>query len=234
MWPKSKQFVARYKVQDLVPEKVSRAVFVGESPHRDEVAPESPSERSPFRGVAGREWWSELAKFLSHPLAMRPVPPRATLMQVCEELEIAVMNAVQYPLDPKIMLHQGRESAPVVQIGFEKGVGEQSYKAVYRQDLHPNPVESAIADLASRLTELKGAPAQIVCLGNDSRWFVERAVQEIPVDAPLVQKPVLTIPHPSSWWRNSAYRARAVEVLGNMLVRRKERPGRAPEPPIGL
>lgn len=215
-WPRSEQFNRRYRVLDLIPEDVAssrlKAIFIGESPHRDEVAPESAAERSPFRGVAGREWWAELVRFTGDPIVTRPVPPRKVLLEICSELQIGVMNAVQFPIDRKIMMHQGDASDPVVQLGFDKSTGSTSYKAVFKVQGQDGPVGSALDDLRARLQPLARPGIQWVCLGNDSRWFVERIHSEFSG-----LKPLLTIPHPSSWWRNAAYKARAVETLQALL-----------------
>ena len=83
-WPKSEAYVSRFRVPDLIPPQTEihelKAIFIGESPHRDEVLSEDPGERSPFRGVAGREWWTELSRFMKKPSSMRPVPPRNELL----------------------------------------------------------------------------------------------------------------------------------------------------------
>jgi hypothetical protein len=216
-WPPHEDFAERFCVPDLVPSSGRlRAVFIGESPHRDEVAPKDAALRSPFRGVAGREWWAELVKLAGSDLTVRPVPPRPALESLCSALGIAVMNAVQYPIDPKIVLHQGDSAAPKMHLGFEKGSGEASYKAVFKQG-GSNPVFRAIADLAARLQALGDHEAQVVCLGNDSRWFVERALALLPEGGALTRRPAVTIPHPSSWWRNAAYRTRAVQALTQLL-----------------
>ncbi len=214
-WPKTKPFAERFRVEDLVPRDVKpgefRAVFIGESPHRDEVAPDSASERSPFRGVAGREWWSALSRYLKAPYDGKKVPPRSELLRLCSELRIAVMNAVQYPIDPKIELHQGEKSSPILQLGFHKATGEGSYKTVFKRG-QKNPVTEAIDDLASRLRYFEDSDAALVCLGNDSRWFVEKALQKLGWERELV-----TIPHPSSWWRNAGYKSRAIDFLEQEL-----------------
>ncbi len=211
-WPFQRAYAARYRVPDLLPgTKRVRAVFVGESPHRDEVAPESAGERSPFRGMAGREWWSALAKFQRHPLVAKPVPPRAELEALCRELGVAVLNAVQFPLDPKISLHTGESAVPARELGFAKDKGATGYKAVLKTGGKQNPVEQAIRDLQARLLPWVEAGVPVVCLGNDSRWFVERAV-----GAEGAAK-LLTIPHPSSWWRNGENRRRALSTLDQLL-----------------
>ena len=215
------KYAQRFLVPDLLPPKSSlsslRAIFIGESPHRDEVLPEDSRERTPFRGIAGREWWAELTKFQVSPVQTRPVPNRKVLLEICAELQFALMNAVQFPIDPKITLHQGAKSSPHDQLGFEKGAGATGYKAVYKEDLDHNPVRHAILDLTRRLCLLKESHAQIVCLGNDSRWFVERAMELLPSNAAVLEKPLLMVPHPSSWWRKASYRTRAVDVLKELL-----------------
>ncbi len=222
-WPVSRAFVSRYRVDDLVPPPGEwsrlRAVFIGESPHKDEVAPEDPRERSPFRGMAGREFWTEVAKYLKAPGMTRPVPPRAELERICTELGMALMNAIQYPLDPKIALHYGEGCSPAEQLGFEKATGPRGYKAIAKKGGPGNAVDAAIRDLVQRLSKLQSARAQLVCLGNDSCWFVERAIAGLPAEAALLSQPVLTIPHPASWWRNAANRTRASETLRTLLAR---------------
>jgi hypothetical protein len=220
-WPKSKEFSDRFFVPDLVPDSGPgnrgplRAIFIGESPHRDEVSPEAPWERSPFRGVAGREWWEALSRYLAQPIVMRPVPRREVLEESCSELGIAVMNAVQYPIDPKIVMHQGAACDPRAQLGFEKGAGPFGYRAVLKAKGPDNAVAWAIQDLARRLEKLDAR--RIVCLGNDSRWFTEQAQQLLPESSPFRYAELQTIPHPSSWWRNADYRRRALEVLREIM-----------------
>lgn len=231
-WPASREFMNRFLVPDLIPagEGELRAVFIGESPHRDEVKPEKTRDRTPFRGVAGREWWSELSRFLAEPLP-REVPDREKLLDVCDELGVGVMNAVQYPIDSKIKLHQGEKASPVEQLGFDKSSGPTSYKKIYRESGSHGEVGTAIQDLAKRLQKLEDRRPRIVCLGNDSRWFTEKALSCLPEDSPLREQELLTIPHPSSWWRNASYRARAVVLLNELLSggkSRKTRPGEAP------
>jgi hypothetical protein len=220
-WPRFPKYSRRFRVPDLKPPggPGSRGnlvvIFVGESPHRDEVAPTDPRERTPFRGAAGRAWWSELAKFLKHPKEVRPVPPRPVLLEICAELRIAMINAVQFPLDPKIALHQGRQAAPIPNLGFEKGPGRLGYKAVWKKSGQKGPVGMAVSDLAKRLRPLQAGRARIVCLGNDSCWFVERALELLD---PAHEIRVSTVPHPSCWWRKASYRRRAIEALSSILT----------------
>jgi hypothetical protein len=133
------------------------------------------------------------------------------------------MNAVQFPLDPKIVLHQGDAAAPYPWLGFEKASGGRGYRAVFKA-APDGPVEAAIADLTARLERLAEAPAQVVCLGHDSRWFVEHARGRLPAGCALRSRELMTIPHPSSWWRNAEYRQRAVDAVDRLLGRRSCRP----------
>src|SRR5690349_20606081 len=50
----------RTSLSDLIP----RVVFVGESPHVNEVEPEALNERRPLCGAAGRQWWKLLGELL--------------------------------------------------------------------------------------------------------------------------------------------------------------------------
>lgn len=212
-------------VPDLLPPdlRAVKVVFIGESPHRDEVAPESEGERTPFRGMAGGEWWTALSRFLpesAQPKTMKPVPPRAELIEICEELSIAVLNAVQFPIDPKITLHQGESSHPRVRLGFEKGSGIWGYRAVFSASGYDGPVGLAICGLASRLMSFSEGEASLVCLGKDAEWFVKKALNLLQRDRSTTCKPWLRIDHPSSWRRNSAYRERAAKVLEDLLSKK--------------
>ena len=224
MWPLSRKYSARYRVEDLIPifsrsnfSKL-KAVFIAESPHKDEVSSENPRERSPFRGTAGKEWWGALSKIAGDQPISGEIPSREKLLEICFELGIVVMNAVQFPLDPKITLHQGHSCDPVEFLGFQKSSGPLGYKAVLknsdRKNSVNNPVGEAILDLRMRLEGLKKSNdvSIIVCLGNDSRWFVERAAQ-----GNLDDLKIQTIPHPSSWWRKAEYRSRALKLLEDLL-----------------
>ena len=218
MWPRTRTYGERYRVTDLVPSKKIKVIFIAESPHKDEVSSENPEERSPFRGIAGREWWGALSKFTRVKPPTREIPPRDQLLVICNELGIAVMNAVQFPLDPKITLHEGAECSPHQFLGFQKSSGPLGYKAVIKTGGQHNPVESAISDLRGRLIDLKRELKKsnqvliVVCLGNDSRWFVERATA-----ADFEGLEIQTIPHPSSWWRKAEYRSRALKLLEELL-----------------
>lgn len=214
-WPVRAEYVSRYRVPDLLPgaPEKARAVFVGESPHRDEVAPETPEERTPFRGMAGREWWSAVARLSGREIAVKPMPPRAVLEPLCRDLGIGLLNAVQYPLDPGITRHTGQDADPASALGFAKASGPTSYKRVFKEPARANPVAQAIDDLKARLAPFVEAGVPVVCLGNDSRWFVDQALAENAEALARVQ----VMPHPSSWWRNANNRTRAMNVLERVL-----------------
>ena len=214
-WPARAEYVRRYRVPDLLPgaPESARAVFVGESPHRDEVASETPEERTPFRGMAGREWWSAVAQLAGREIAVKPMPPRAVLEPLCQDLGIGLLNAVQYPLDPGITRHTGDDADPASALGCAKATGPTSYKRVFKEPARLNPVGQAIEDLRARLAPFVEAGVPVVCLGNDSRWFVDQALAENAEALARVQ----VMPHPSSWWRNANNRTRAMDVLGRVL-----------------
>ncbi len=214
-WPARAAYVSRFRVPDLLPgaPERARAVFVGESPHRDEVASDVTEERTPFRGMAGREWWSAVGRLSGREIPVKPMPPRAVLEPLCQELGIGLINAVQYPLDPGIVRHTGAEADPATALGFAKATGPTSYKRVFKEPANSNPVVQAIEDLRARLAPFVEAGVPVVCLGNDSRWFVDQALAENAEALARVQ----VMPHPSSWWRNANNRTRAMGVLGRVL-----------------
>ena len=191
-------YTTRYFVADLSPEQRPelsslpvRWVFVAESPHLAEVAPESRLVRRPLCGKAGREWWSMLAAVTGDRVPSNELSA-GELMAQCVRLRMAVLNAVQCPLDPKIMLHYGAAADPVKGLGFCK-VGEFSFKKQKKQPC----VEDAIANLRERLLHPSLAFAPVISLGNDAQWFVERALGE----KLGVGRNQRVIPHPSAWWR---------------------------------
>jgi hypothetical protein len=218
-WPRSARFRNRYRVDDLVPELASRrfrAIMIGESPHRDEVAPQDPAERSPFRGVAGRHWWAEVGRFLAEPARVPPIPPRAVLLDWCQELRIAIINSVQYPLDPRIVLHEGEDCSPEKQLGFAKVSGALSFRKSPRTIV-------AVRDLAGRLEPISESVGPVLCLGADARWFADRALALLPERAPLKHARIDTIPHPASWWRRPEYRKRARDALAEVFGQGRRR-----------
>jgi hypothetical protein len=180
------------------------ATFIGESPHKDEITPEKKIERSPFRGSAGRDWWAPIlacaGRHGPHMLS------RAEHEQVCHQLRIAVLNAVQYPIDPKISQHYPN-CVPREFLEFDKGTRDRTgngkgpcgYKTVFQDQDFAGTVGERIIDLTGRLERFSQMPAQIVCLGNDSRWFVSQAIQRLHPACALTSRPLETIPHPARW-----------------------------------
>jgi hypothetical protein len=228
----------RWLVPDLVPTGVElRAIFVGESPHKDEVKPKNKGERFPFRGSSGRSWWVEIFDCAALSLGATPlpalsdVPPRLELERVCRDLRIAVLNAVQYPIDPKITKHYP-SCVPREFLKFDKGTrdgkgmgngkGPFGYKTVLQVQDCVDPVGGRVSDLAWRLRRFGQMPAQVVCLGHDSKWFVNQAMRRLPQDCALARQPPETIPHPARWrfsghQSGKDYRADAVRVLKRLI-----------------
>lgn len=212
----------RYFVPDLTPRDRMElralrpwVVFVGESPHLSEVAPERKGDRRPLCGAAGRQWWSLLSELLEG----RPDPDVSLerILGFSARHGIAVMNSVQYPLDPKIAaVHP--QADPLENLGFSKAAGELGYK----RRKGGAAVRSAIGNLRRRLSDRRIGDAAIWCLGNDSEWFVRQALDGVDPSR-LAGK----VPHPSAWWRQGGLFGRiAREKLGTLLER-APRPGRA-------
>ena len=221
----------RWRVPDLVPNGVELcAIFVGESPHKDELKPEKKVERSPFRGSAGRRWWQEIFGCAGLQLQNdAQVPPKAELEYVCHKLRIAVLNAIQYPIDPRITKHYPA-CVPREYLKFDKGTRDRNgngkgpfgYKTVFDDQDCTDPVGEAIMDLARRLKFFSNMPAQIVCLGNDSQWFVRQAIRRLPAGCALWGQEPVTIPHPARWRFSSKllsknFRADAVHTLKQFI-----------------
>lgn len=202
----------RFLVPDLSPmdrpelrSVVPWVVFVGESPHVQEVEPETLRERRPLCGAAGRQWWQLLSEVAEG--APDSDVSRDRLLVFCQEQGIAVVNSVQYPLDPKIVAAYP-EADPVANLGFSKAAGKSGYKR-----LRDSPaVQGAIASLRARLSHPSLRGAEVWCLGNDSVWFTTRAL------AGTGREVSGKIPHPSAWWRRGGFYGRvAREKLGHLF-----------------
>lgn len=190
----------RYFVPDLSPHDRKslkgtrpKIVFVAESPHTSEVEPEEKNARRPLCGAAGRVWWGMLSEILEGERSEEVSLDR--LLDFCKRYDIIVMNAVQYPLDPKVAA-QYPEADPVKNLGIAKANGEFSFKK------KTNPtVQAAISDLRERLEDpaLHGAP--VWPLGNDAEWFVMQALGADEAKTRVAGK----IPHPSAWWRRGGH-----------------------------
>ncbi len=192
---------ARWLVPDLSPRDRAalagapvRYVFVAESPHVSEVEPEAVSERRPLCGMAGRKWWSALGDVLEG--AGGEDVSLEGMLALCSRHRIAVLNAVQYPIDEGIT-KSFPGADPLGSVGFSKNAGPHAYKKKERAA----QVDAAISDLRQRLLDPALSAAEIHCLGNDSEWFVSRALTPDERAARLRDK----IPHPSAWWRKGGH-----------------------------
>jgi len=177
---------ARHELRDL---KV-KVIFVAESPHTSEVEPEELAARRPLCGSAGRRWWSVLGDVLdanpSEDVSL------SRLLDLCRRHGVVVMNAVQYPLDPKIAAAYAAAD-PALNLGFHKGPGELSFK---KKKKTPE-LQSALSSLRARLSGPALEKAPVYCLGNDALWFVSEALGKDGARERIAGK----LPHPSAWWR---------------------------------
>lgn len=214
-WPKGTIYKKRFLVEDLSPEQrpllaslVPKLVFVAESPHVSEVEPLRLKERRPLCGSAGREWWSMVGRFVSDEDSKATDLER--LLLLCRRGRFAVMNAVQYPIDVKIVAHCGPQSDPIAALGFTK-VAPASYKKLKAGD----DVQAAIHALRERLVHPTVRRCPVVSLGLDAQWFVERALDAKSGGG----RHLMTIPHPSAWWRQGGkLRERARSQLEGLLA----------------
>ena len=204
----------RYLVPDLSPldrEALSRMrprfAFVAESPHLNEIQPEEKSERRPLCGMAGRQWWSLLSELLEG--EANPDVSLERLISLCLKHRIAVLNAVQFPLDPKISKkYPGAD--PIENLGFCKASGPYHYKKLKNSP----EVRKSLQSLRDRLNHPSLSASKVICLGNDAEWFVQRALLSPEEQARLGDR----IPHPSAWWRRGGLFGRiAREKLEGIL-----------------
>jgi hypothetical protein len=187
----------RYFVPDISPvdrpelkKLVPKIVFVAESPHISEVEPDVKAERRPLCGAAGRVWWKKLGEILQNESSDDVSLER--MEKLSSKNRIAVINAVQFPLDPKVAAKYP-EAEPVSNLGFAKAAGEYGYK---KQKKSPE-VQEAIQNLRKRLTDPSMKDAEVFPLGNDAEWFVSQALTPEEYQERVKGK----IPHPSAWWR---------------------------------
>lgn len=211
MHPVPKRDAPHYLVPDLSPRDRDalsgmkpRVIFVAESPHTSEIAPERLGERRPLCGAAGKKWWAALGEVLEGDSSEEVSLER--MLRLCREHGIALLNAVQVPLDQAVTKKEPAAD-PLKTVGFCKNTGPHSYRR-----LKDSPtVRSAIESLRNRL-ETPGLEAvPIHCLGNDAEWFVRRALG----DSPRIQG---KIPHPSAWWRKGGHFGRVAKgALAQLL-----------------
>lgn len=212
-WPKNAKYRDRYLVPDLSAEArpelkglKPRLIFVAESPHEAETAPADQGVRRPLCGRAGQSFWKMIGEQLGGQSSSDTSLER--LLELVRKGQFAVLNAVQYPLDPKITLYYGEAVDPVLQLGFSK-VPPASYKKLKST----REVECAVEELKRRLVHPSLRSAPIISLGNDAQWFVAQAVSPVGTGRHL-----MTIPHPSAWWRQGGkLREKAREKLELLL-----------------
>jgi hypothetical protein len=206
----------RYFVPDLSPMDRSSLhkvhpciIFIAESPHLNEIGPDECEQRRPLCGVAGKQWWGLLSELLEGEANSDVSLKR--LVEFCERHKIAVMNAVQYPLDPKIA-RSFPEAEPVKNLGFCKLSGPQGYKKMKTS----REVQESIQSLRNRLCDPGVEGAEVHCLGNDAEWFVYQALGPKEFEERVKEK----IPHPSAWWRqNGLFGQIAREKLSQIFTR---------------
>lgn len=171
-----------------------RFVFVAESPHRNEIEPEGEMERRPLCGMAGRKWWGALSEVIEGEANEDVSLER--MRRFCVSHGIAVLNAVQRPLD---------FADPIRILGFNKAPGPHHYKKMKNSP----EVCATLESLGERLCDprIRGLP--IHCLGNDAEWFVSRVLEQASCGE-LVLGP--KIPHPSAWWRRGGHFGRVAKA----------------------
>lgn len=196
---KSRLSRSRYFVPDLSPQQRPelsavrpRVVFVGESPHVREVEPQAAQERRPLCGPAGKAWWKALGEALEGDVSDDVSLER--MLRLCGRHSIAVINAVQLPLDPGIT-RVLPDADTVKLLGFSKAAGPAHYK---RRKAAPE-VRAAVALLRERLMHPSVLSAAVHPLGNDAEWFVREALAG---DASRIAR---KLPHPSAWWRRGGW-----------------------------
>lgn len=192
---------SRYFVPDLSPEfhlalrRVKpKYVFVAESPHIHEVSPELLEQRRPLCGAAGKKWWGSLGELLEGD--QHTDLSLESLLRFCAKHHVVILNAVQFPLDPKVS-QEFPEADPVKNLGFNKVSGPHSFKRLKEV----NVVVHRVQNLSQRLEHPSIRHLPIHSLGNDSEWFVKRALVELGQEERFGSK----IPHPSAWWRKGGY-----------------------------
>ena len=197
----------RYLVPDLTPEARQdlkrlkpRYIFVAESPHVNEVEPDEMDERRPLCGAAGRQWWGLLSQLKEGETNSDVSLDR--LIEVCKKYQIVVLNAVQYPLDPKVAV-KFPKADPVKNLGFNKVSGPFSYKKLKGAPV----VQNALSSLIERLDHPSLKKVPIFCLGNDALWFVTQALLPSSGVSRIQDK----IPHPSAWWRSGGLYGRVAK-----------------------
>ncbi len=201
---------ARVFVPDLTPEGqpksiafLPKLVFVAESPHVSEVSPPIEAERRPLCGKAGVAWWGALSEILEGKPAASLT--RVWMVDFCNRHHLAVMNAVQYPLDP-LASREVPEAEPSRTTGVSKAARADNYKR-----LKSNPeVQALLVSLRERLNHEGLAGCAVIPLGTDAEWFLKNAFSAEEYSRRVRKK----LAHPSAWWRRGGLFGRqAREVL---------------------
>jgi len=201
---------SRFHVPDLTPRDRPeleglrfRYVFVAESPHISEIEPETESERRPLCGAAGKVWWNALSETLTG--VSNENLSLEYFLKFCRKHRIAIANAVQVPLDPKVM-RLFPDADPMRTLGFSKEMGPRHYKKA--------SLEKVLADLRRRLSDPGLQGAKVVTLGNDADWFIRAALPQDDFERIYAGK----VAHPSAWWRRGGHFGRVSrETLKTLL-----------------
>ena len=203
----------RFFVPDLSPSAhpelgVPRLLFVAESPHVSEVEPAARAARRPLCGAAGRVWWSALSELLEG--AADDDVSLDHLRTFCRKHRIAVLNAVQQPLDQKIV-RTFPDADPRRTLGFDKGPGEHHYK---KQKGEP-ALARILKSLRARLETPELAKVPVYSLGLDAEWFLRQALGPEEFSRRVRGR----IPHPSAWWRRGGHFGRVARTeLAGLLA----------------
>lgn len=185
-----------------------RVVFVAESPHSSEIAPEAKLDRRPLCGAAGRKWWSAIGEILEGEPSEDCTLER--MLRLCRQHGLVVLNAVQFPLDTAIC-KTNPAADPLSVVRFCKNPGAHSYKKLKASD----EVRGAVEALKKRLKAPEVADAAIYPLGNDAWWFVKQALSPTEFEIRVRGK----IPHPSAWWRKGGHFGRVAKTQLKEILR---------------
>lgn len=210
LWPENQKYAKRFWVEDLVPEVPIgqiRCVFVGESPHTEEVEPPLQNLRSPFRGKAGRNLFEKICR--------KPIEgsiDREIWQKKINCSRVAILNAVQFPLDEKIT-KPFPDASPSSNLKFAKVTGEASFRKVFIRN--PDRLNPAFESLKERLNPYIVARIPVIALGGDAEWFI-RAVwgEDFVNNKDLFSK----CPHPVTWKWFPKQGAIAETVLDQILT----------------
>lgn len=215
MTPNSRFFVPDLSPSDRIALRGVKPnlVFVAESPHIHEIEADELEQRRPLCGTAGKQWWGLLSE-ITEGRSCTDVSLNH-LIEYCLKHQITVMNAVQFPLDPKIAKPYPKAD-PLKNLGFSKASGPFSFKK-----LKASPqVQRSIESLRKKLDDPAIKDAKIYCLGNDALWFVSQALGKEEFDQRVREK----IPHPSAWWRQGGFFGRVAKEKLLKILKKEKKP----------